>query len=281
MADEPQTEADREQYTHGYGAASQYMATRSAGRQAAFFLPYMKAGMSLLDCGCGPGTITLGLAEAVAPGEVVGIDIGPSEVERAIAFASEQGVANARFEVANSYQLPFPDSAFDAVFAHTLLEHLTDPDTALAEMHRVLRPGGVIGVRDSDLGGLVINPHDETILEFFKVREQVWRSNGGNSRLGRQLAAMLRVAGFKRVQATASYDIYGNYENAETIREVGNIGEFFARYAESPQFTERAQEQGYADAETIGSFAKALRSWGNHPDSLWASSNFEAVGWKE
>ena len=236
--------------------------------------------MSLLDCGCGPGTITLGLAEAVAPGEVVGIDIGPSEVERATAFASKQGVANVRFEIANSYQLPFHDSTFDAVFAHTLLEHLAEPDVALAEMHRVLRPGGVIGVRDSDWGGVVLSPHDEAVLNFFKIREQVWRSNGGDSRLGRRLAAMLRVGGFKRVRATASYNMYGNFENAEHFGEVENIGEFFARYAESPQFTEQAQEQDYADAETIGRFAKALRSWGSHPDSLFAYSNFEALGWK-
>ncbi|MCH8063718.1 MAG: methyltransferase domain-containing protein [Chloroflexi bacterium] len=280
MADEPQTEANQERYTHGYGVASQVMATRSAGRQAGFFLPHLRSGMSLLDCGCGPGTITLGLAEALAPGEVVGIDIGAGEIERATTIASEQGVANVRFEVANSYQLPFADSTFDAVFAHTLLEHLVEPDKALSEMLRVLRTGGVIGVRDSDWGGVVISPHDEAVLNFFKVREQVWRLNGGDPRLGRRLAAMLRAAGFNRVQTTASYNMYGNFENAEHFGGVENIGEFFARYAELPQFTERAQEHGYADAEELRGFAKASRSWGRHPDALWAYSNFEAVGWK-
>ena len=280
MANEQRIEANREQYTHGYGNISEGMATRSVGRQAAFLLPYLNSGMSLLDCGCGPGTITLGLAEAVAPGEVVGIDIGPSEIEQAKAFASEQGVTNIRFEVANSYELPFPDSKFDAVFAHTLLEHLAKPGTALAEMHRVLKPGGVIGVRDSDWGGVIINPHDEAVVEFFRVREQVWRSNGGNSRLGRQLAVMLLANGFNSVQATASYNIYGNFENAEPLGEIENIGEFFANYAERPHFMERAQERAYANAEELERFAKALRAWGDHPDLLWAYSNFEAVGWK-
>lgn len=259
MANEPRGEANREQYTHGYGVASQGMATRTADRQAAFFLPHVKSGMTLLDCGCGPGTITIGLAEAVAPGEVVGIDIGPSEIERAAAYAYEQGVSNARFEVANSYKLPFPDSTFDAVFAHTLLEHLSEPDNALAEMHRVLRPGGVIGVRDSDWGGVIISPHDDDVLEFFKIREQVWRSNGGDSRLGRKLAGLLRSTGFKGVLPTASYNIYGKFENSEPLGEGLTVGEFFARYAESPQFTEPAQEQDYADAEQLERFAKALR----------------------
>ena len=118
-------------------------------------------------------------------------------------------------------------------------------------------------------------------MDFFKLREQVWRSNGGDSRLGRKLAALLREAGFKRVQATASYEIYGNYENSETLGELKGIGEFFARYSERPQFVERALEKAYVSAEELGEFAKALRSWGSHPDNLFAYSNFEAVGWKE
>ena len=70
--------------------------------------------MRLLDVGCGPGSITLGLAEAVAPGEVVGVDLQPAQVEQARALAAERGVANVRFEVASAYALPFPDAAFDA-----------------------------------------------------------------------------------------------------------------------------------------------------------------------
>ncbi len=60
---------DREEYTHGYGAASEEMARRSAESSAAFFLPHLKSGMRLLDVGCGPGSITLGLA--VLPTDVV------------------------------------------------------------------------------------------------------------------------------------------------------------------------------------------------------------------
>lgn len=136
------TTEPRERYTHGYGIASRGMATRSGDRQAAFFLRHLQAGMSLLDCGCGPGTITLDLAEAVAPGEVVGVDVGPSEIERAQAKARERQLSNARFEVANAYELPFSDASFDAVFAHTLLEHLIDTQKALGEVSRVLKQGG-------------------------------------------------------------------------------------------------------------------------------------------
>ena len=75
--------AQRESYTHGYQAHTKYQLTRSAARDAAFFLPHLRSGMSLLDCGFGPGTITVGLTELVAPGQVIGIDIEAAVIERA------------------------------------------------------------------------------------------------------------------------------------------------------------------------------------------------------
>src|SRR5437870_3093703 len=85
------------------------IAQRTAADQAEFFLPYLHSGMRLLDCGSGPGSITLDLAETVAPGEVVGIDLQPWQVELARALAIERGVGNVRFEVGDIYHLPFPD----------------------------------------------------------------------------------------------------------------------------------------------------------------------------
>src|SRR5262249_34936469 len=97
------------------------MAARTAAKEAAFFLPHLRPGMQLLDVGCGPGSITLGLAGVVGPGVVVGIDVDPTQVEQARALALERGVTNVRFEVADLYRLPFPDGSFDAAFAHTVI----------------------------------------------------------------------------------------------------------------------------------------------------------------
>jgi ubiquinone/menaquinone biosynthesis C-methylase UbiE len=97
------------------------MATRTAAQEAAFFLPFLRPGMRVLDVGCGPGSITLGLAEVVAPGVVVGIDVDPAQVEQAQALAEARSMKNARFEVADIYRLPFPNGSFDAAFAHTVV----------------------------------------------------------------------------------------------------------------------------------------------------------------
>ena len=89
MTKESQSQPDnsptrQRRYGPGYTPATvQHYASRTAVQQAAFFLPYLRPGMSLLDCGCGPGTITIGLSHAVAPGQVVGIDIEPNLVEHA------------------------------------------------------------------------------------------------------------------------------------------------------------------------------------------------------
>jgi ubiquinone/menaquinone biosynthesis C-methylase UbiE len=71
-------------YAHGYDSAltHQLHAGRTAPTHAAFFIPYLQPGMHLLDCGCGSGAITLGLAQAVHPGFVVGIDVAEIEIER-------------------------------------------------------------------------------------------------------------------------------------------------------------------------------------------------------
>ena len=84
----------------------------------------------------------------MAPGEVVGIDRRQASLSDARTFARERGVANVAFEVANVYQLPFPDRSFDAAFACALLQHLAAPLAALKEIRRVLKPGGVIGIVD-------------------------------------------------------------------------------------------------------------------------------------
>jgi cyclopropane fatty-acyl-phospholipid synthase-like methyltransferase len=70
------------------------LALRTAAKEGAFLLPYLRPGMRLLDFGCGPGSITLGLAEAVAPGEVVGVDLQPSQVAQARALSAARDWVN-------------------------------------------------------------------------------------------------------------------------------------------------------------------------------------------
>ena len=125
----------------------QKFSQRTAEVNAGFFLHHLRPGINLVDCGCGTGSITAGLAESISPGEVTGIEISASDVDLARERAKKGGHTNLRFEVADIYELPLPDESVDAVFFHAILGHLNDPVRALREAHRVLKPGGVVGVR--------------------------------------------------------------------------------------------------------------------------------------
>ena len=87
--------------------------------------------MKLLDCGCGNGSIILGLAKAIFPDMLTGIDREASQIQIAAENAFTQGVSNANFLERNIYALPFRDNSFDAIFSHALFEHLQEPAQAL------------------------------------------------------------------------------------------------------------------------------------------------------
>ncbi|MDP9237131.1 MAG: methyltransferase domain-containing protein [Chloroflexota bacterium] len=247
-------------------------ARRTAARNAAFLLPHLRPGMRLLDGGCGPGSITIGLAEAVAPGEVIGIDASTAAIDDARAAAPSKSCSNIRFEVADVYALPYDDASFDAVFSHAVMQHLREPARALRELRRVLRPGGIIGVADADHDGSIIAPSDPRIDASMQLLRRLREAGGGGDpRVGKHLRSLLHEAGFARCEATAT----AGYEGAAVPARM--TGEFWARYFESPQLISRATELGLADRDGIADMASAWRAWGQHPGAFWARFACEAI----
>ena len=102
-----------------------------------------RAGERVLDVACGLGEPAFTLARAVgASGWVLGVDLSERMVEKATTLAKQRGVANARFEVMDAEKLTLPDASFDLVTCRFGLQIVTDPDVALREMLRVLKPDG-------------------------------------------------------------------------------------------------------------------------------------------
>ena len=150
-------------YTHGHGAAVlSAHSRRGAEDSAAYLLGRLRAGMDLLDVGCGPATITADLAEHVAPGRVVGLDAAPGALEAARATLAERGLSGqVELTTGDVMALPFDDDSFDVVHAHQVLQHLGDPVGALTEMRRVARPGGIVAVRDAVYSAMSWFPRPE------------------------------------------------------------------------------------------------------------------------
>ena len=260
-----------ESYSGGYNPELLAgLARREAVREAAFFVPYLQSGMHVLDCGCGPGGISLGLAALVPAGSVSGIDVEAGQLELGRAEARRRGLDNVRFEPGSVYKLPFPDGAFDAVLAHAVLYHLGRPADALKELKRVLRPGGIVGLRDADKDGDVYHPANPLLERFWNMAEQVTNAGGGDLRLGRRHRQLLREEGFTEIEATASYDCFGNTESTT------GFAHFWADIF-LPQHREQILAQAWASATELDAMAEALRAWGRHPDAFYARCRCEAV----
>jgi SAM-dependent methyltransferase len=198
-----------ETYTPGYcAAAAAFMVRRRLDLNGAFILPYLKSGMRVLDCGCGPGTITRDIARQVDPGMAIGLDFNVDQVAVATRAALSENVANAEFRHGSAYALPFEDRSFDVVFSHALLEHLKEPVRAAAEFRRVLKPGGVLGVCTPDWGGFLLAPPSETLLLAFEAYKQLQNRNGGDVYCGHKLGMYVEAAGFENVVMRSRYENY-------------------------------------------------------------------------
>jgi ubiquinone/menaquinone biosynthesis C-methylase UbiE len=251
MARSPET------YTPGYTEPTlRLMLKRTAARHAAFFTPLLHRGMRLLDCGCGPGTITVDLAKLVSPGQVFGIDLEPTQVHSAQHLSRQQEV-NALCGVASVYALPFADGRFDAVFSHALFEHLREPVKALLEMRRVLKSSGLVGIRSPDWAGLLIHPPCPPLEQAFHLFKQIQVRNGGNPYVGRALKGLLRESGFSKISISGSYEIFD---------DLPVFVEWLAGCLESRGHTELRQN------------ALELRAWSEHPAALVAVAWFEGLG---
>jgi ubiquinone/menaquinone biosynthesis C-methylase UbiE len=250
-----------------------FLTWRTAETTAWFLTPHLRPGMRLLDCGCGPATITVGLAERVAPGEAVGVDLAPVQVERGRALARERGLGTLRFQLADITALPFPDAAFDAAFTSNVLQYLADPLVGLRELRRVLTPGGVIGVVDADVSTLRLAPESAFTRAFLPLFRR-WREQDASPYVAPELRRLLREAGFTRRQAFAYVEFHATPEETRALAE--GLVDLLA----GPMGTV-VTEQGWADRATLDGLMAGARGWGADPDALWASLQLAAVGWAE
>jgi SAM-dependent methyltransferase len=230
-------------------------ARRTAQSVAEFFLPLLRTGDRVVDMGCGPGSVTAGLAAAVGPtGLAIGVDVDP-------------GPASVPLARADIRALPFPDRSIDAIFMCAVLQHVADPIQPLREARRIARPGAVIGVADADWGSAVVAPGDPW-LEMGQ-RILIALRAGTSPYVGRDLRGLLHAAGFVDARVTAR----GTGGSDGCASE----GAFQASFFEAAAAVDVVTARGLASARDMAAIAAAWRRWARDPAATSARHWFEAT----
>ncbi|MYU25202.1 methyltransferase domain-containing protein [Streptomyces sp. SID8352] len=259
-------------YTHGHHESVLRSHTwRTAANSAAYLLGSLEPHMTVLDVGCGPGTITADLAALVPGGRVTGVDRAAGILERAAATAAGRGLANVSFEVADVQALHYPDDTFDVVHAHQVLQHVSDPVRALREMGRVTRPGGLVAVRDADYAAMTWYPASAGLDDWLDLYHRVARANGGEPDAGRRLKAWAMEAGFTDITASSGTWTYATPEEREWWS-----GLWADRTLES-SYADRATEGRHATPERLRAVSAAWREWGACPEGWFSVLNGEIL----
>jgi SAM-dependent methyltransferase len=259
-----------EVYTHGHHESVLRSHTwRTAENSAAYLLPHLKPHMRILDVGCGPGTITAGLAGYVPDGRVTGIDSARAVVEQAREQAA--GHANVEFTTGDVYALDYPDDTFCVTHAHQVLQHLSDPVRALREMRRVTKPGGFVAVRDADYGAMVWYPRLPVLDEWRDLYEKVARANGGEPDAARRLHVWAREAGLTDVTVSTSNWTYA------TPDERAWWGGLWADRTLKSAYAESAIKGGLAARADLERIAQAWRGWAQDQDGWFCVVNGEVL----
>lgn len=175
----------------------------SSAREEYLGLFGLVPGERVLDVGCGSGVVTRVIAQRVAPdGKVIGVDASRALLAVAEEYAEASGLGSRiEWRVADCRKLPFADASFDAVIAATMLAHVPGAVDALAEMVRVTKAGGRVGVFDFDGDGLLVTHPDRHLTRRIVAAQCDYGAVNGY--LIREIPGLLARYGVLNVKAKA------------------------------------------------------------------------------
>ncbi len=244
---------------------------RTAENSASYLVGQLSPGQAVLDIGCGPGTITVGLAARVAPGQVTAVDVSDEVLESARAEAHARGLSNLSFASADVQALEFPDAGFDVVHAHQVLQHVADPVRALSEMRRVCKPGGIVAARDADYAGFIWFPQLPALDRWRELYQRAAQANHGEANAGRHLLSWAQQAGFEDISPTASVWCFATPEDREWW------GGMWADRILHSSVARQLLDAELATPADLAEISDAWRTWARAPDGWLAIPHGEVL----
>ncbi|RZS56500.1 methyltransferase family protein [Microcella putealis] len=243
---------------------------RTIANSAQYLEPQLTMGRTLLDVGCGPGTITIEFGARVGDANVVGVDMAEAAIAAARTHAADVG-STVRFERANATGLPFDDNSFDIVHTHQTLQHVPDPVAMLREMGRVARPGGVVAAREVDYAATTWFPELPGLAQWLELYRRVHRATSGEPDAARRLVSWARAAQLHELHLSASAWVFA------TPAERNWWGEAWAERALESDFARQAVDGGHAQISELRAISDAWREWTRHDDGWFSMTHGELL----
>ena len=229
-------------------------------------------GSRVLEAGCGVGAQTVTLAKNSPGARITSVDISDESLLVAAERVRSAGVTNVTVERADIFDLPFPPATFDHAFVCFVLEHLSEPDKALAGLRTIVRPGGTITVIEGDHGSTCFHPDSAYARRAIQCLIDLQARTGGDSLIGRRLYPMLVAAGLQDVQVIPKL-IYVDASRPELIE--GFTRNTFSAMVEGVR--EQALELGLIDLETWDRGIADLRRTAE-ADGTFSYTFFKGIG---
>lgn len=272
----PTPEGGTPDYTPGFGEEyTTFQLQLQAADTSAWLLEQLRPGHRVLDMGCGPGSITLGLAQAVAPGgQAVGVDMEESQLAIAKELAERHGVSNLVLTQGDIISMDLPEERYDAVHLHRVLTHVPDTSAVLYQAKRTLRPGGLLFCRDMITGECFTEPGSLGLNKAWRMYEGLVGWNDGHPNIGRQLKETLQSAGFGDVVTRATFRTYQTQEEVKAIHRMAKS------WLLSEEISQDAISYGAIRPLDRTRIAEAYDRWLQHPGAWMAQAYGEAMGRK-
>ncbi|KAL8721379.1 MAG: hypothetical protein Q9225_001926 [Loekoesia sp. 1 TL-2023] len=265
--------------TYLQGHSEEVIASHSArtvSNSAAFLLPRLSPHFSLLDVGCGPGTITSGFCSYLPQGHVTGIDLGHDVVTQATSLHPSDRFPNLKFETGDILKgLKYDDETFDVVYFHQAILHLPDPIKGIKEARRVLKPGGLLAMRESDT--LNWFPELPGLRKYNECLHGMIRSAGAPGlSAARSLHAWAREAGFEREKM----DVGAGATVYSTPEERRWWGMIHVNRLRGDAVGGKMRDLGLLGAGGVEEMVTDFEQWIEHVDGWYAALQCEVVARK-
>jgi ubiquinone/menaquinone biosynthesis C-methylase UbiE len=223
----------------------------------------IEPGQKVLDLGCGPrGVIELLHERVTATGSVVGLDADPAHVAMASELARQRGFDNVRIVAADARHTGLPSGSFDLVHARTLLVTVPEPAAVVAEMTRLVRPGGWVAGLEPDTDYSLCYPALPAWDRLCEIFGSAFGRNGADPFIGRRMSELYREAGLEDISVEMLAPVYPAGHTRHTIR---------ADLVRSMR--PMIIEMGLADERELDEVDRAVRQHLDDPRSVVMSSH--------